>query len=70
MNMTQAQMRTRDEMELYHNPAFQRLSETNVRLELRIEALEEQVAEMKAARPEPLTWPPIDLGLIEGTKCS
>lgn len=33
----------------------------------RIEALEEQVAELKQAQPEPLVWPPIDLGIVEAT---
>ena len=33
----------------------------------RIEALEAQVAALKAAKPEPLVWPPIDLGPVTGT---
>lgn len=34
----------------------------------RIEALEQEVAELKAAKPEALVYPAIDLGLVEGTK--
>lgn len=30
--------------------------------------LEARVAALEASQPEPLTFPPIDLGLIEGSK--
>jgi len=30
----------------------------------RIEALEEQMAELRKAQPEPLVWPAIDLGPV------
>jgi hypothetical protein len=35
---------------------------------LRIEALEQRLAALEAAQPEPLVFPTIDLGLVEGTK--
>jgi hypothetical protein len=34
----------------------------------RIRAVEERVAALEAAQPEPLVFPTIDLGLVEGTK--